>query len=161
MAKNKSKGKKFYKPCHHAVYRHWWQKSGKKMPLLFNPATTGFTRHWCQKTVVFFYFSVAPLHFYIGCVCVSKSSFFFAFLPLFNFLCAINPFISTFLAPYVFHFIRHFFCHFFCIFCHLNRVALSYQRFTRFFIFCHFFCHFSFFLPLLNPKEKRRRRGKW
>ena len=158
--KIKNRAKKSYNPFHDAVYKTLVAKNDKKVPPLLNIATKGFMRHWSQKTVVFFYFSVAPLHYISMFVFVLKSSFFFAFLPLFNFLCSTKPYISTFFSTFTFEFICLFFCHFFSFFCHLNRVTLSYQRFIRFFIFCHFFCHFSFFLPLLNPKEKKKKKER-
>ena len=83
VAKNKSKGKKFYKPFHDAVCGHWWQKSGKKMPPPFSLVTTGFTRRWWQKTVVFFYFSVVTLQKKV-CAFLFQNRHFF--LPLCHFL---------------------------------------------------------------------------
>ena len=104
-----------------------------------------------KKTVVFFF--IFQLLRYKKRVCAflfQNRHFFFAFLPLFNFLCTTKPYISTFLAPYVFHFIRHFFCHFFFFFCHQHPITPFVSTVYTFLYFLplflpllfFFFCHF-------------------
>ena len=110
-------------------------------------------KQWC-----FFYFSVTPLQKKSVCVFIPKSSFFFAFLPLFNFLCTTKPYISTFLAPYVFHFIRHFFCHFFSFFCHQPLINPFVATVYTFLYFLPLFLPLLFFFATFEPKRKKKKK---